>query len=79
MLSRNVADFLGLAENCTFLDRKPISALYESADGHKLIRLTRKIRICLKVTVDISGILSTSRPNVNVVPAASVGYPSEVG
>jgi hypothetical protein len=31
---RNAADFLELAKNCTFLDRKLISALYETADGH---------------------------------------------
>ena len=34
MPPRNAADFLELAKNCTFLDRKPISALYETADGH---------------------------------------------
>jgi hypothetical protein len=27
-------DFLELAENCSFLDRKLISALYETADRH---------------------------------------------
>jgi hypothetical protein len=31
---RNAADFLELAKNCTFLDRKLISAFYETADGH---------------------------------------------
>jgi hypothetical protein len=31
---RNAADFLELAKNCTFLNRKLISALYETADGH---------------------------------------------
>ena len=31
---RNAADFLELAKNCTFLDRKLISARYETADGH---------------------------------------------
>jgi hypothetical protein len=34
MPPRNAADFLELAENCTFLDRKLISARYETADGH---------------------------------------------
>jgi hypothetical protein len=29
-------DFLELAKNCTFLDRKLISVLYETADGHLL-------------------------------------------
>ena len=29
-------DFLELAKNCPFLDRKPISVLYETADGHLL-------------------------------------------
>jgi len=33
---RNAADLLELAENFTFLDRKLISALYETADGHKI-------------------------------------------
>ena len=35
--SAQFLDFLELAENCTFLDRKRISALYETADGHYLI------------------------------------------
>ena len=34
---RNAADLLELAKNCTFLDRKLISALYETADGHELM------------------------------------------
>jgi hypothetical protein len=34
MPPRNAADFLELAKNCTFLDRKRISALYKTADGH---------------------------------------------
>jgi hypothetical protein len=34
MPQRNAADFLELAKNCTFLDRKHISALHENADGH---------------------------------------------
>ena len=33
---RNAADFLELAENCTFLDRKLTSALKEAVDGHYL-------------------------------------------
>ena len=32
--SAQFLDFLELAENCTFLDRKLTSALYETADGH---------------------------------------------
>jgi hypothetical protein len=32
---RDIADFLELANNCAFLDRKLISALKESVDGHK--------------------------------------------
>jgi hypothetical protein len=32
---RNAADFLELAENCTFLDRKLTSALNKIVDGHK--------------------------------------------
>ena len=36
---RNAADFRELAKNCTFLDRKLISALYETADGHQIIIL----------------------------------------
>ena len=39
MPPRNAADFLELAENCTFLDRKLISALDETADGHKLVTM----------------------------------------
>jgi len=34
--SAQFLDFLELAKNCTFLDRKLISALYETADGHLL-------------------------------------------
>jgi hypothetical protein len=30
-------DFLELAKNCTFLDRKLISALNKTADGHELM------------------------------------------
>jgi len=33
MPPRNAADFLELAENCAFLDRKPISALIETVNG----------------------------------------------
>jgi hypothetical protein len=36
MPPRNAADLLELAKNCTFLDRKLISALYETADGQKI-------------------------------------------
>jgi hypothetical protein len=32
--SAQFLDFLELALNCTFLDRKLISALYDTADGH---------------------------------------------
>jgi hypothetical protein len=31
---RNTTDFLDFAENGKFLDRKRISALYETVDGH---------------------------------------------
>ncbi len=34
--SAQFLDFLELAKNCTFLDRKLISALYETADGNRL-------------------------------------------
>jgi hypothetical protein len=34
MPPRNAADILELAKNCTFLDRKLISALNETVDGH---------------------------------------------
>jgi hypothetical protein len=34
MPPRNAADFLELVKNCSFLDRKFINALYETADGH---------------------------------------------
>ena len=39
MPPRNAADFLELEENCTFLDRKLISALDETADWHKLVTM----------------------------------------
>ena len=32
--SAQFLDFLELAKNCTFLDRKLISVLYETANGH---------------------------------------------
>jgi len=32
---RNAADFLELAENCSFLDRNLISTLNETVDGHE--------------------------------------------
>jgi hypothetical protein len=35
--SAQLLDFLELAENCTFLDRKLTSALKEAVDGHKLV------------------------------------------
>jgi hypothetical protein len=31
---RNAADFLELAENCTFMDRKLTSAFKKAVDGH---------------------------------------------
>jgi hypothetical protein len=34
--SAQFLDFLELAENCSFLDRKLISALNETVDGHYL-------------------------------------------
>jgi hypothetical protein len=34
--SAQFLDFLELAENCSFLDRKLISALNETVDGHDL-------------------------------------------
>jgi hypothetical protein len=40
---RNAADFLELAENCTFLDRKLTSALNETWMGTKL-RAREKIK-----------------------------------
>jgi hypothetical protein len=36
---RNAADFLVLAENCAFLDRKLISALNETVIGHSTMVL----------------------------------------
>jgi len=35
MPPRNSTDFLALAKNCTFLDRKFTSADNENADGHE--------------------------------------------
>jgi hypothetical protein len=47
MPPRNAADFLELAKNCTFLDRKLISARFETADGHELKSRGRIPRIDL--------------------------------
>jgi hypothetical protein len=41
--SAQFLDFLELAKNCTFLDRKRISALYKTADGHLLTPGTVKL------------------------------------
>jgi len=38
--SAQFLDFLVLAENCTFLDRKLISVINQAADGHSLIYAT---------------------------------------
>ena len=44
--SAQFLDFLELAKNCTFLDRKLISTLHETADGHKTnCRLTKWFKI----------------------------------
>ena len=56
---RNAADFLELAKNCTFLDRKRISAPFETADGHSL-RLKRPYtqalgRLCRSTWVLLPG------------------------
>jgi len=40
--SAQFLDFLELAENCTFLDRKLISVIYQAADGHSLIYATQE-------------------------------------
>ena len=39
--SAQFLDSLELVENCTFLDRKLISALNESVDGHYLVGIDR--------------------------------------
>jgi hypothetical protein len=39
--SAQFLDFLELAKNCTFLDRKLIGALIETADGHWLVSIHR--------------------------------------
>jgi hypothetical protein len=41
---RNVADFLELAENCSFLDRERISALNENVDGLHYVKSTAQWR-----------------------------------
>jgi len=41
--TRNAADFLELAENCSFLDRKLISALNETMDGLYLFPSSTKL------------------------------------
>jgi len=42
--SAQFLDFLELAENCSFLDRKLISALNETVDGHYLTAAAPRIR-----------------------------------
>ncbi|MGB5185513.1 MAG: hypothetical protein WBO84_00100 [Acidimicrobiia bacterium] len=37
--SVQLLDFLELSKNCSFLDRKLINALHETADGHELREL----------------------------------------
>ena len=44
MPPRNSTDFLELAKNCTFLDRKLISALDEDADGHYLTYVNQMVK-----------------------------------
>jgi hypothetical protein len=44
---RNAADFLELAEICTFLDRKLISALCKTADGHYLNPVIKNNKLLL--------------------------------
>ena len=36
-------DFLELAENCAFLDRKLISTLNETVDGHEIVSVLRSM------------------------------------
>ena len=38
---RKAADFLELEKNCTFLDRKRISALYKTADRYALVSVSK--------------------------------------
>jgi hypothetical protein len=35
-IQQHAADFPKLAKNCAFLDRKLISAYYETTDGHQV-------------------------------------------
>ena len=48
--SAQFLDFLELAENCSFLDRKLISALNETVDGH-YCRVIFEVSICILVLV----------------------------
>jgi len=43
MPPRNAADFLELTKNCSFLDRKLISALDETADGHYQVETKQSV------------------------------------
>ncbi len=43
--SAQFLDFLELAENCTFLDRKLTSALNETVDGHEITHERKKNNI----------------------------------
>ncbi|MFZ1956787.1 MAG: hypothetical protein WAU34_14955, partial [Desulfobacterales bacterium] len=41
--SAQFLDFLELAKNCTFLDRKLISALDRTADGHQIKKALSRV------------------------------------
>jgi hypothetical protein len=43
MPPRNAADFLELAKNCSFLDRKLISAHDETADRHYIVETKQSV------------------------------------
>ncbi len=58
--SAQFLDFLELAKNCTFLDRKLISALYETADGHEIgefnhLAISGAHKYRCNVTMSLSG------------------------
>jgi len=55
---RNTADFLELAENCTFLDRKLISGLLKAEDEHQLCLFSNGFAIA----AILDGKQPTSRP-----------------
>ena len=58
--SAQFLDFLELAENCSFLDRKLISALNETVDGHYLKNCFREAKQPSQPTIMLVNTIATS-------------------